>query len=122
MRGTPAPTGRPAVLDNMTRDETHNESYYDSRGRRRVQQLSLRGFDEELERRIRELARRERISLNKAALKLMRQGAGIAESGEGSASVGSALDSFIGRWTEEDERDLLDSIAPCEAVDPELWR
>ena len=38
-----------------------------------VQQLSLRGFDEELERRIRQLARREKISLNKAALMLMRR-------------------------------------------------
>lgn len=87
-----------------------------------MQQLSLRGFDEELERRIRELARRERISLNKAALKLMRQGAGIADSTDDSTTVGDALDSFIGRWTKKDERDLLDSIAPCETVDPELWR
>ena len=52
----------------------------------------------------------------------MRQGAGIAESSEASATVGEALDSFIGRWTEKDERRLLDSIAGCEAVDPELWR
>ena len=87
-----------------------------------VSQLSLRGFDKELERRIREMARKERISLNKAALKLMRRGAGIAESSEASATVGEALDSFIGRWTEKDERRLLDSIAGCEAVDPDLWR
>jgi len=87
-----------------------------------MQQLSLRGFDKELEQRIRQLARQERISLNKAALKLMRRGAGITDSADDSATVGSALDSFIGRWTEKDERDLLDSIAACEAVDPDLWR
>ena len=87
-----------------------------------MQQLSLRGFDKELERRIRELARREKISLNKAALTLMRRGAGIVESPDASATVGEALDSFIGRWSSRDERRLLDSIAACEAVDPELWR
>ena len=40
-----------------------------------MDQLSLRGFDKELARRIRELARREHVSLNKAALLLMRRGA-----------------------------------------------
>lgn len=87
-----------------------------------MRQLSLRGFGKELEKRIRDLAQKEKISLNKAALKLMRRGAGTAESSEGAANVGDALDSFIGRWTEQDERRLLDSIAPCEAVDPALWR
>jgi len=87
-----------------------------------VQQLSLRGFEAELERRIRQLARREKISLNKAALMLMRRGAGIVESPEASATVGDALDSFIGRWSARDERRLLDSIAACEAVDPDLWK
>ena len=87
-----------------------------------VQQLSLRGFDKELERRIRKLARAEGISLNKAALKLMRRGAGMVESSGDSATVGDALDSFIGRWSAHDERRLLDSIAACEAVDADLWR
>ena len=87
-----------------------------------MRQLSLRGFDKELERRIRELARREKISLNKAALALMRRGAGIGASPEASTTVGEALDSFVGRWSSRDERRLLDSIAACEAVDPDLWR
>ena len=87
-----------------------------------MQQLSLRGFDEELERRIRQLAGREKISLNKAALMLMRRGAGIVESPEASATVGDALDQFIGRWSARDERRLLDSIAACEAVDTDLWK
>jgi hypothetical protein len=87
-----------------------------------VQQLSIRGFDKELERRIRQLARRERISLNRAALVLMRRGAGIVESPDASATVGDALDSFVGRWSATDERRLLDSIAACETVDPDLWR
>ncbi len=40
-------------------------------------QLTLRGLDPELEKRLRELAARDQLSLNKAALKLMRRGAGL---------------------------------------------
>jgi hypothetical protein len=81
-----------------------------------LQQLSIRGFHEGLERRIRELGG---SPLNKAALKRMRRGAGMAESSGAADTVGDALDSFIGRWSSEDERRLLDSIASCEAVDPD---
>ena len=87
-----------------------------------MSQLSLRGFDKALERKIRELARRERISLNKAALLLMRRGAGLVTSPDASATVGTALDSFVGRWSAHEERRFLDSIAACEAVDPSLWK
>jgi len=34
--------------------------------------------------------------------------------------AGSAFDRFIGRWSENDEKGLLDSIASCEAVDEVL--
>jgi hypothetical protein len=84
--------------------------------------LSLRGFDKELERRIRELARRERVSLNKAALLLLRRGAGLVESEQSSSAIGDALDQFIGRWSAAEERRLLQSIAACETVDEALWK
>ncbi len=77
--------------------------------------LSLRGFDKELERRLRELARRENVSLNEAALLLLRRGAGLNEADQSSASVGDALDRFIGSWSAADERRLLKSIVACEA-------
>ncbi len=84
--------------------------------------LSLRGFDKELERRLRELARREHVSLNKAALLLLRRGAGLLESGQSSAAIGDALDRFIGSWSMADERRFLKSIASCESVDEALWK
>ena len=86
-----------------------------------MKQLSVRGFDKELARRLKEVARRKGLSLNRAALLLMRRGAGLLESPEASATVGSALDSFIGKWSPDEEQRLLDSIAVCESVDEELW-
>lgn len=87
-----------------------------------MDQLSLRGFDKELARRIRELARREHVSLNEAALLLMRRGAGLVEPEASPATVGDALDEFMGRWSAADEKRLLQSIASCETVDEALWK
>ena len=90
--------------------------------RRTVHQLSIRGFDKALSRKVREVARREGISLNKAALLLMRRGAGLTGDQAGAALVGDALDSFIGCWSEEEEREFLRAVDVFETVDPELWR
>jgi hypothetical protein len=87
-----------------------------------MDQLSLRGFDEELARRIRELARREHVSLNEAVLLLMRRGAGLIDPAPSQGTVGDALDTFIGRWPRADEERLLESIAPFETADEEIER
>jgi hypothetical protein len=87
-----------------------------------MNQLSLRGFDKQLERHLRELAKREGISLNKAALMLMKRGAGLTDSAESSAVVGNALDRFIGSWPESEERKVLEGIAIFETVDESLWK
>jgi len=86
-----------------------------------MNQLTLRGFDRELEKHLRELAAERQISLNRAALALMRRGAGLSEPGKSGREVGSALDSFIGVWSEEDEAEFLKALEPLEQIDPELW-
>ena len=87
-----------------------------------MNQLSLRGFDKELARRIRELARREGVSLNKAALLLMRRGAGIGDEARSDAAIGSALDEFIGIWSAAEEKRFLESLEVFETVDEDLWK
>ena len=44
-----------------------------------MKQLTVRGFDDELAEAIRQLARRDGTSLNQAALKLLRRGAGLPD-------------------------------------------
>ncbi len=75
-----------------------------------MKQLSVRGFDKEVERRLRMLAQSEGISLNRAALRLMRKGVGLEESGGGPQWVGSALDRFVGTWSKADERKCLKAV------------
>ena len=87
-----------------------------------MKQLTVRGFDEELERTLRELARREGISLNKAALRLMRRGAGLAQVRGGENRIGDALDGHFGTWTEKQTREFEEALAHLGKIDPEQWR
>ncbi len=82
-------------------------------------QLTLRGLDARLFRAIRDLAKRERTSLNRAALRLLEKGAGIIEAPED--RIGHSLDHLIGTWSEDEAAEVLDSIESCSQIDAELW-
>ncbi len=84
-------------------------------------QLTIRGFDDQLEKCLRQLAAERQISLNRAALALMRRGAGLAERRDPADRVGSALDTFIGVWSEQDEAELRRALEPFEQIDPGFW-
>ena len=84
--------------------------------------MTIRGFDEELERRLKNLAREEHISLNRAALTLLRRGAGLVAAGAAPRVIGGALDDFMGDWSEEEEREFLAAVEPMEQIDEEMWK
>jgi hypothetical protein len=87
-----------------------------------VKQLTVRGFDKELARRLRDVARTKGVSLNQAALILLREGAGL-ETPRGRAHiVGDSLDDLIGSWSAAEEAEFLRAINGLEEVDPSLWR
>ncbi|MGH9314131.1 MAG: hypothetical protein ACRD09_01535 [Vicinamibacterales bacterium] len=92
------------------------------RRRRGLRQLSIRGFDEPLERHLRAVAAEEGISLNKAVLRTLRKGAGLAGARNRTATVGDALDTLIGRWSAAEAERFLEGIQPLEAVDERFWR
>lgn len=87
-----------------------------------MNQLTLRGFDKELEQRIQQLAKQEHISLNKAALRLMRRGSGLDRETPDSHEIGDQLDEFIGSWSPAEAADFDKAIAVFEQVDAEQWR
>ena len=87
-----------------------------------MNQLTLRGFDDELSDGIRRLAKREGISLNQAALRLLRKGAGIVEDTDGENTVGSSLDHLIGTWTQAEADEMDAALEEFEKVDESLWK
>ncbi len=92
-----------------------------SQSESQARHLTLRGFEPELERRIREVARKERLSLNQAALKLLRRGAGLSPGEDVQPTIGHALDHLAGTWTEEEARQFEESVAVFETIDESLW-
>ncbi len=85
-------------------------------------QLTVRGFDPELEAALHRLARERGISLSRAALVLMRKGAGTGDHRGSADLVGGSLDHLIGSWTEEEEREVLEVVRGCDQVDEGFWR
>ena len=87
-----------------------------------MNQLTIRGVDADIERRLHEIARQQGISLNKAAIYLLRKGADMVPDRPEHDIVGDSLDEFIGVWSAEEEKEFLESIKACEQIDESFWR
>jgi hypothetical protein len=83
--------------------------------------LTVRGFDKDLERRLRGVAKARGVSLNQAALILLREGAGLEAPRRRAHTIGDPLDGLIGSWSEAEESEFLQAISPLEEIDPSLW-
>ena len=86
-----------------------------------MRQLTIRGFDADLELEIQKTAESLDTSLNKAVLHSLRKGAGLMESPRRRV-IGHRLDHLIGVWSQEEEQEFLDAIRGLDEVDPEMWR
>ena len=82
-----------------------------------MNQLTVRGFDDELAERIRRLAKRDGTSLNQAARKLLRKGAGMADPARGPDTVGASLDHLIGSWSDDEAAELDAALEEFETID-----
>jgi hypothetical protein len=87
-----------------------------------MKQLTVRGFDKALERRLRDVAKTRGISLNQAVLILLREGAGLDMPRRRANTVGDSLDGLIGSWSKAEESEFLQAISVLEEIDPSLWR
>ena len=87
-----------------------------------MNQLTVRGFDDELAERIRRLAKRDGTSLNRAALKLLRKGAGMADPAQKTDTVGASLDHLIGSWSYDEAAKLDAVLEEFEVIDEAAWR
>lgn len=84
-------------------------------------QLTIR-YDDELGEAIEREARREGLSRNRAALRLLRRGAGLDKAKLDEDVIGNSLDSFFGTWTDKDLREFEEATKIFEEIDEELWR
>jgi len=85
-----------------------------------LKQLTIRGLGDDLTRAIRRLANRDGTSLNRAAVKLLRRGAGL-DRGRGRDTVGSSLDHLIGTWSDEQAHEVEQALRHFETIDEAMW-
>jgi hypothetical protein len=84
-------------------------------------QLTVRGFDKVLARRIRDVAKARGLSLNQAAVLLLRQGAGLAPA-EAPTRVGDSMKALIGAWSRAEELEFRRAVRPLEKIDASFWK
>ena len=86
-----------------------------------MNQLTVRGFDDELAKNIRQLAMRDGTSLNQAALKLLRKGAGLSSGAKNVDSVAASLDHLIGSWSHAEADEMDAALQDFETIDESAW-
>ena len=77
-----------------------------------MKQLTVRGFDKDLERCLRDITTTRGVSLNRAVLILLREGAGLEAPRRRASVVGNSLDGLIGSWSKAEESEFLQTIEP----------
>ena len=78
-----------------------------------MNELTIHDVDEALLDELKAIARACNISLNEAALLVLRKGAGL--------KVGNSLDWFIGTWSDEEAREFMKSQRVFETIDEAMW-
>ena len=93
-----------------------------------MNQLTVRGFDDELDAIMRGLAKREGISLNQAALRLLRKGAGLTDDDltdhrpANPNAIGDGLDDLFGAWSQDEAESFDAALKVFDIVDEAAWR
>ena len=86
-----------------------------------MNQLTIRGFEPELEEFIHNMAKKEGTSLNQVVIKLLCKATGVGKK-KYKPCIGNSLDSFIGSWSIDDKRTFDSTVSFFEKIDDEMWK
>lgn len=81
--------------------------------------MTVRGIDEKTSAALKEKARRDGISINALALRIIREGLGLERR---KRAVYDDLDYLAGTWSDKDVVEFKQATSVFENVDVELWR
>jgi hypothetical protein len=83
-------------------------------------QITLRGIDPEIEKKIRRMARQTGKSLNRIILDMIYQYNGFMKRGK--RPPADSLRKLAGGWSEQEASEFMESIKSCEQIDEDMWR
>ena len=82
-------------------------------------QITLRGIDPEIERKIRRMAKKSGKSLNRVVLDMIYKSTGLNKKDK--RPPADSLRKLAGGWSEKDALEFLESIKSCDRIDEEMW-
>jgi hypothetical protein len=82
-------------------------------------QITIRGIDPQIERKIRRMAKKSGKSLNRVILDMIYQHTGLSKKDK--KPPADSLRKLAGGWSEKDALEFLESIKSCEQIDEEMW-
>ena len=82
-------------------------------------QITLRGMDPEIERKVRRMAKKSGNSLNRVILDLIYKNTGLNKKDKRPAA--NSLRKLAGGWSKKDASKFLESIKSCTQIDEEMW-
>jgi hypothetical protein len=83
-------------------------------------QITLRGIDNETEKKIRREARKQGKSLNKIILEMIGQPGGQKKGKK--EYPANSLRKLAGGWSQKEADKFLESIKSCEQIDEAMWK
>ena len=84
-----------------------------------MSQITLRGLEPEIERKIRKKAKKSGKSLNRVILYMISQNAGLNRKKN---PLSDSLRKLAGGWGEKEASDFFDSIRSCGQIDETIWK
>lgn len=82
--------------------------------------ITVRNLPPEVAKAVKEKARKEKLSLNKAVVRLLEEATGV-EKGRKKV-VSHDLDRFFGTWTKEEADAFDEAMREHRQIDPEMWK
>lgn len=82
--------------------------------------ITVRNLPPAVARAVKEKARKEKLSLNKAIVKLLEEATGV-DSGKKKV-VHHDLDHLAGTWSEAEYQEFMSALREQRQIDPEMWK
>lgn len=84
-----------------------------------VKAITLRNLPQDVAKAVKQKARKEGLSLNRAIIRLLEEITG----GSGSRKeIHHDLDHLAGRWSEQEYQGFMEALRDQRRIDPEMWR
>ena len=81
--------------------------------------LTIRGIDQELSQKIKEIAQQNNESINQSVLKILKTALGLTKPKQFKSY--NDLDHLAGGWTVKDEKSIYEATSDFRKIDKELW-